>query len=65
MGKKHQDGTNAGRQNQPPGRRRGPETGNGTTASTGHGRPNRVVNRDPNPPDGQSGILGFLWRRPS
>lgn len=46
MGKKHQDGAKTSKnQDQPPGRRRGVETGNGRTASTGHGKPKGVVHK--------------------
>lgn len=41
MGKKHK-GNGTGNAAQGTGRRRGPETGNGYTASTGHGRPSGV-----------------------
>lgn len=42
-GKKHGDGAKTGSKKQPPGTHRGPETGNGYTASTGHGKPKGVV----------------------
>jgi hypothetical protein len=62
MVKKHQDGAKTGKQKEP-GRRRGVETGNGWTASTGRGKPNHVTSKDPNAPAGVSRILGFLWTR--
>lgn len=40
--KKHK-GNGTGRDSQGTGRRRGPETGTGFTASTGHGKPDKVV----------------------
>ena len=50
MGKKHQDGAKTGKQTQGAGRHRGPETGNGYTASTGRGKPGKVVFVDPAAP---------------
>ena len=43
--KKHK-GNGTGNPEQPPGRRRGPETGTGFTASTGRGKPDKVEFRD-------------------
>lgn len=43
--KKHK-GNGTGSPEQPPGRRRGPETGTGFTASTGRGKPDKVEFRD-------------------
>lgn len=63
MTKKHKKGAGSGSESQGAGTHRGPETGNGRTASTGRGKPTHVANRDPKAPSGVAGILGFLWTR--
>lgn len=46
MSKRHADGERTSRNyDQPPGRRRGVETGNGHTASTGRGKPRAADTR--------------------
>lgn len=46
MGKKHQDGAKTSKHpDQTAGRHRGVETGNGWTASTGRGKPDKVTFR--------------------
>ena len=64
MGKKRQDGAKTGRQDQPPGRRRGPETGTGYTGGS-RGRVDEVAISDAATADasGRHRILGFLWRK--
>lgn len=43
MSRGHRGGAGSGNPQQKPGKRRGPETGNGYTASTGRGKPDKVV----------------------
>jgi hypothetical protein len=64
MGKKHQDGAKTGKKDQPPGRRRGPETGTGFTGGS-RGRVDEVANSDASSAraDGSHRVFGFLWTR--
>jgi hypothetical protein len=57
MARGHRGGAGSGNPDQGPGKRRGPETGNGYTASTGRGRPSGVVYQSPGTVPGQKSRL--------
>jgi hypothetical protein len=55
---KRHKGNGTGSDAQPPGRRRGPETGNGYTASTGRGRVDKITYQGSTP--GQKSRLRII-----